>query len=212
MNHLESWLFFLLFCLLSVSCLCLLLSLYEALSKKIKEGEGEQSHWTEAEMSAVMVVHQNMLLLPFGTAANRRDSPIENREEERASFILSPFECGTQSPQLSQLPLVTSVITDQSTYSVHCTVAWVQCLAPFGAQWQLTQLWTLSPTFEGREYKGSAFFFPLFYGPVPSIRRDSKGEHILFCGLHDEQSRCRPWLKQWCQLLWWPYFRILYAT
>ncbi len=28
--------------------------------KKIKEGEGEQSHWTEAEMSAVVVVHQNI--------------------------------------------------------------------------------------------------------------------------------------------------------
>ena len=35
--------------------------------------------------------------------------------------------------------------------------------------------------FEGREYKGSAFFFPLFYGPVLSIRRNGKGEHTLYC-------------------------------
>ncbi len=28
--------------------------------KKNKEGEGERSHWTEAQMSAVMVVHQNI--------------------------------------------------------------------------------------------------------------------------------------------------------
>ena len=74
-------------------------------------------------------------MLPFAVAANRQDRPIEKREEERASFTLSPFECGMQSPQLSQLPLVTSVITDQSTYGVQCTVARVQCLAPFGAQW-----------------------------------------------------------------------------
>ncbi len=45
----------------------------------------------------------------------------EKREEERASFIPSPFECGTQSPQLNQLPLSR-------------------------AQWQLIQLWTLRPT------------------------------------------------------------------
>ncbi len=36
--------------------------------------------------------------------------------------------------------------------------------SPIGAQWQLTQLWTLGPTFDGREYKGSAFFFSLFSG------------------------------------------------
>ena len=134
-------------------------------------------------MNVVQLLNLPVLesMLTFAVVANRRDRPIEKREEERASFILSPVERGTQSPQLSQLPLVTSVITDQSTYGVQCTVARVQCLAPFGAQWQLTQLWTLHPTFDGQEYKGSTFFFSLFYGPVLSIHRDSKGENTLYC-------------------------------
>ncbi len=56
-------------------------------------------------------------MLPFAVTANRRDRPIEKREEERASFILSSVERGMQSPQLSQLPLVTSVIIDQCPVS-----------------------------------------------------------------------------------------------
>ncbi len=118
--------------------------------------------------------------LPFAVATNRRDSPIEKREEERASFILSPVERGTQSPQLNQLPL--SPKWCQALYSGHWTLDTVCRLISdhAGHQWQLTQLWTLRPTFEGREYKGSAFFFPLFYGTVPSIRRDGKGEHTLY--------------------------------
>ncbi len=35
--------------------------------------------------------------------------------------------------------------------------------SPIGTQWQLTQLWTLRPTFGGREYKGSAFFFSFLW-------------------------------------------------
>ena len=40
---------------------------------------------------------------------------------------------------------------DQSTYGVQRTLARVQCLAPFGTQWQLIQLWTLRLTFDRRK-------------------------------------------------------------
>ncbi len=118
-------------------------------------------------------------MLAFAVAANRRDRPIEKREEERTSFILSPFERGMQSPQLSQLPL--SPKWCQALYSGHCTLYTICRLNSdhTGHQQQVTQLWTLHPTFKGQEYKGSAFFFPLFYGPVPSIHSDAKGEHTL---------------------------------
>ncbi len=38
-------------------------------SKKIKEGEGERSRWTEAEMSAVVVVHQNIEHIVISTTS-----------------------------------------------------------------------------------------------------------------------------------------------
>ncbi len=95
----------------------------------------------------------------------------EKREKKNA---LTPIKCGTQSPQLNQLPL--SPKWCQALYSGHCTlyVDWSRWSpanwsrwSPIGAQWQLIQLWTLHSTFEGRVYTGSAFFFSLFSALSP---------------------------------------------
>ena len=70
-------------------------------------------------------------------------------------------------------------------------------------------------TFHMGEHKenngGRRWTKPLNWGRNVSCR-GGPSKHRTYCGLHNERSRCRPWLKQWCQLLWWPSFRILYAT